>query len=317
MQNNISGIELDSTCAADPTLVQFNLIRNNNNPGAGSGNGIETSFGLCNATIDKNEFSGHTNSSVVIEAASSGLAVSNNQLDGGANEGFAFASTSASAITGNMSFGSTNSGTIDLFGGDSGITISENLLGLGQSAIVVEDPFSLGANSLITANNNCLDDNQVAGLNVTTGDYTGTLDATNNWWGAASGPTIVSNPGGMGDAIIDPDGVVTYSPFLTSSPCALPTVVNTTNDDTISGDHLCTLREAINNANAGSDTTSGDCLVSSAITFSVSGTITLGSTLPAIASDVTIDGIGQSIIVDGANLYQVMVVNSGASLGPE
>jgi hypothetical protein len=32
VQNNISGIELDSTCL-NPTLVKFNLIRNNNNPG--------------------------------------------------------------------------------------------------------------------------------------------------------------------------------------------------------------------------------------------------------------------------------------------
>ena len=314
VQNNISGIELDSTCIADPTLVQFNLIRNNNNPGPGSGNGIETVFGLCDATIDSNEFSGHTSSSIVIEAASSGLAVSSNELDGGTNEGFAFAFVSSSTLTGNTSIASTSSGTIDLFGGDSDITISGNLLGFGQSAIVVENPYSVGANSLIQAHNNCLEDNQVAGLNVPSGGYTGTLDATNNWWGAASGPTIASNSGGMGDEIIDAGAVVTYSPFLATSPCAPPAVVNTTNDDTISGDHLCTLREAINNANAGSDSTGGDCAVSSAITFSVSGTITLGSSLPAIASDVTIDGVGQSIVVDGANIYQVMLVNSGAAL---
>src|SRR5260221_1813652 len=61
VQNNISGIELDSTCT-NPTLAQFNLIQNNNNPGPGSGNAIQTNFGLCNATIDKNKFSGHSNS---------------------------------------------------------------------------------------------------------------------------------------------------------------------------------------------------------------------------------------------------------------
>src|SRR5438270_12156432 len=41
VQDNISGVELDSTCAAAATLVQYNLIQNNNNPGPGSGNGIQ------------------------------------------------------------------------------------------------------------------------------------------------------------------------------------------------------------------------------------------------------------------------------------
>src|SRR5438445_3152817 len=46
VQNNVAGIELDSDCMF-PTLVQFNLIQNNSNPGPGQGNGIETNFGLC------------------------------------------------------------------------------------------------------------------------------------------------------------------------------------------------------------------------------------------------------------------------------
>src|SRR5205823_3463820 len=45
VQNNISGIELDSTCTKS-TLVQYNLIQNNSNPGPGSGNGIQSNFGL-------------------------------------------------------------------------------------------------------------------------------------------------------------------------------------------------------------------------------------------------------------------------------
>ena len=56
VQDNISGIELDSNCSATPTLVQYNLIQNNSNAGPGSGNGIQTNFGLCKATIDRNKF---------------------------------------------------------------------------------------------------------------------------------------------------------------------------------------------------------------------------------------------------------------------
>jgi hypothetical protein len=69
VQNNISGIELDSMCVASPTLVQFNLIQNNNNPGPGSGNAIQTNFGLCKATVDNNKFSGHMRSSFLVVAS--------------------------------------------------------------------------------------------------------------------------------------------------------------------------------------------------------------------------------------------------------
>src|SRR5208337_440484 len=53
--------------------------------------------------------------------------------------------------------------------------------------------------------------------------------------------------------------------------------VNTLADETTPGDKLCSLREAINNANSASDTTSGDCAAGKGndlINFSVSGTIT-------------------------------------------
>jgi CSLREA domain-containing protein len=62
-------------------------------------------------------------------------------------------------------------------------------------------------------------------------------------------------------------------------------------------DGSCTLRDAIlaANASAGADT----------ITFSTSGTILLGAALPGISEDLTIDGSGQTVAVDGANTYRV------------
>jgi CSLREA domain-containing protein len=92
--------------------------------------------------------------------------------------------------------------------------------------------------------------------------------------------------------------------------------VNTLLDETTSGDGLCSLREAITNANDNAQTYP-ECAAGSganAITFSVSGTITLGSTLPAINDDVTIDGGGQSITVSGNNSVRVMFVNNGKTL---
>src|SRR5208282_476431 len=94
------------------------------------------------------------------------------------------------------------------------------------------------------------------------------------------------------------------------------TVNNTTDPATTSGNGFCTLREAIDNANAKSDTTSGDCAAGTGtdtINFSVSGTITLGSGLPAIVNTLTIDGTGQTVTVstissgnvadDGGGIY--------------
>jgi CSLREA domain-containing protein len=89
--------------------------------------------------------------------------------------------------------------------------------------------------------------------------------------------------------------------------------------DTIASDSACTLREAIQEANNGADT---DCPGSPSnandtITFNLSGTITLGSTLPNIVSGqgtLTIDGSGQNITVSGNNTVRVMIVDSGADL---
>ena len=236
VQNNITGIELDNTGTIQ-TKVQFNLIQNNNNPGPGSANGIQVNFGLNNALIDSNKFSGHTNSSVLVSSGGDDqkITVSNNEFVGGSSERIVFGSVADSAITGNTSIGSTAvNGTIRLFGGNSNIAINSNVLRNGVRGIRVDDPFAIGPNSTITAQTNCIVGNTVAGLEVSAGGHAGTLNAENNWWGSASGPTIASNPGGTGDKIIDPDGVVDYTPFLTSpagTPCAPPPVGPPTNKD--------------------------------------------------------------------------------------
>jgi hypothetical protein len=217
VQNNISGIELDSNCV-NPSFVQFNLIQNNNNPGPGSGNAIQTNFGLCNATIESNKFSGHTNASILVVAPSTTIAISSNELVGGASERIVLAVTTMSSITGNISIGSTSSGTVRLFGGNSNVAINGNTLFNGVRGVFVDDPFAIGANSGVTAHFNCIDGNTVAGMEVDSGGHSATLNAENNWWGSANGPTTPSNPGGTGDALIDPDGVVDFTPFLKSCP---------------------------------------------------------------------------------------------------
>ena len=73
-------------------------------------------------------------------------------------------------------------------------------------------------------------------------------------------------------------------------------IVNTNLDNTTASDGLCTLREAITNANNDSDTTGGDCTAGApgtdTITFGGNYTITLTSTLPSITDSLIITGKG-------------------------
>lgn len=91
--------------------------------------------------------------------------------------------------------------------------------------------------------------------------------------------------------------------------------VNTLLDSSVASDGICSLREAINNANAKSDTTGGDCVAGTGndtIAFSVSGTIAVASTLPSLMNTVEIDGTGQTITIDGGGANSVFVNSSGA-----
>lgn len=83
--------------------------------------------------------------------------------------------------------------------------------------------------------------------------------------------------------------------------------------DTVLVDSKCTLREAIQNANNNA-ATNADCAAGTGadtISFSLSGTITLGSALPTIndSAGLTIDGAGQSLTISGNNLVHLITVN--------
>jgi hypothetical protein len=91
-------------------------------------------------------------------------------------------------------------------------------------------------------------------------------------------------------------------PLLAPAPARAAGFTVTTLAD--SGDG--SLRQVILDANGivGADT----------ITFTVSGTIRLASTLPAINDELTIDGTGQSITISGENTVRVIAVNRGKTL---
>lgn len=89
-------------------------------------------------------------------------------------------------------------------------------------------------------------------------------------------------------------------------------VVNTNADNTIAGDGFCTLREAINNANSTTgDTTAGDCVagvVGPDTILLPTGTYTLtsGSKLPFINSNITIIGVeAETTIIEASDCNPV------------
>lgn len=93
--------------------------------------------------------------------------------------------------------------------------------------------------------------------------------------------------------------------------------VNSTGDITSAGDGQCTLREAVSNANANTDTTGGDCTAGSGadtITFSdliLGQTITLGGTQLTLSSDITIDANLSGMTLSGNNVSRIFQITAG------
>ncbi|HEX9005067.1 MAG TPA: putative Ig domain-containing protein, partial [Blastocatellia bacterium] len=107
---------------------------------------------------------------------------------------------------------------------------------------------------------------------------------------------------------------------LTVNPSASTIIVNSLADTAVSADGQCTLREAINNANAAGQTTGGDCITgapSNTINFSVTGTINLISALPSINSNTTINGPGPGALTvrrNTAGNYGIFSINNGRTV---
>lgn len=93
--------------------------------------------------------------------------------------------------------------------------------------------------------------------------------------------------------------------------------VNSLADTTTSGDAQCTLREALANANANTDTTSGDCVAGSGADTinltALAGTITLGGTQLPVADSATITGPGSATLtIDTVNTSRVFYIYNNA-----
>src|SRR5262249_8314067 len=184
------------------TVIQHNLFRNNDQPGPVSGTGIYTDQFVGGATvtnvlIDSNTFTDNTGKGgPAVNIAGEGntqsnITVSNNTITGMEN-GVLFFNTTSPSISGNTITGATGS-QVGGFAGARDITIANNFIDNGQARGIRVEDFGGGPNSNVTINQNHIAGNVVAGLEVGSGAYTGTLDTTQNFWGSPTGPTTPNN----------------------------------------------------------------------------------------------------------------------------
>src|SRR5688572_23132499 len=235
IRNNIVGLHLANNSAANQTVISRNAFENNNQPGTSSGNGIysdqfEAGGALTNVLIDDNSFTGNGNStnggaginfSATTTGSQSNITMSNNTFDGNARAIIAF-NLVDSSFTHNTTSNSNFMGSADvrIFEGVSNLSVTNNLLQGGAATTfrgmrISNIGTGAGDATGIVFECNSISGYTGAGLELDANAYEGPLQATLNWWGNATGPTIASNPGGSGQAIIDPATQVIYAPFAT------------------------------------------------------------------------------------------------------
>jgi hypothetical protein len=234
IQNNIDGLSLANNPAGSAALIQHNLFQNNNTAGSNSGDAIYTdqfvaNGNLANVTIDANSFLNNANAGVLLGSTSAALStatnitISNNTLDTNGNAILLF-NTTSSVVNGNTIVNSVGSQLV-FGGGVNGLLAYQNFIQNGATRGVRVGDFGGGAtNSNIKLFDNNIQGNATNGLEIDSaaGSYTGVFEARLNWWGSATGPTFASNPGGTGQAIVDPATQVRYRPWLTSATDTLP-----------------------------------------------------------------------------------------------
>jgi hypothetical protein len=230
-----------------PSLVQHNLFDANNTHGPAGGAGIYEDQGTNGLTIDANEFRNHTlNNPIIIGATTAGenvnLAVTNNYLHDNVTGIYAL-SVAGGLFRGNTIRTSPAATALTLAGNDTNVQVVSNDLSNNARGLRIADFGDLAAfgisptpNSDITVTGNNFANDSEHGLGVigTAGGgnpvaYTGTLIATQNWWGDISGPTAAGNPGGTGSKIRNDNpstAPITYSPWATSPDGLITTTGN-------------------------------------------------------------------------------------------
>src|SRR5262249_42792553 len=160
--------------ATNRTIIEQNLIRNNNQPGSVSGTGIYTDQfnaggALTNVLIDNNTFENNQNVAVLLGStqadSQSDVTIPNNTMTGNGNAVLLFNLT-GSSVTGNTMTGSTGSQFV-IGGGVNGLTVSNNFItGGGARGIRIGDFGGGGTNQNVSITNNSIFGNATAGMEI-------------------------------------------------------------------------------------------------------------------------------------------------------
>jgi hypothetical protein len=258
VQFNIVGIGLANT-GASQSLIKHNLIRDNNQPGAATGDGIYTDQfvsggAVSNVLINENTFTNNSDAGIDISNNDatmpvSSLDVSTNSFDGN-GRAILYFNTHSSSFHNNNVTNSTFAGSaaIRIFDNNSNLSIMNNNLvsGKGMHGIRFSDSKGMvqpgphpSSNVVINKNNIGATSTSftLSGLTVDSGSHVGTVNAICNWWGSAKGPANISNPGGDGEAVA---GDANFKPWWTmpsqQSQCPAPPKCEPGKEDHGNGD---------------------------------------------------------------------------------
>ena len=225
-----TGIQTASSDTSNLTISDNTITAN----GVSRATGIFLNPGVgANTLIDGNELSGTSFAAMIVVKERGDVTISDNVLQrSGAATGFQAidvrSGDSVTAITNLVIDGNTidggGSGT-GIHIGDiqntgvqpiTGFEITNNIIAnhVGSYAIVIgggaTQPNAISGTinyNSITGNTNGIFRSPLVGIGSTA------VDASRNWWGDISGPTVGTNPGGLGQSISDPAGI-TFGPWL-------------------------------------------------------------------------------------------------------
>lgn len=97
---------------------------------------------------------------------------------------------------------------------DTNLNIQDSLIEGNEIGVEIFDSDSPHF-ALLEMHNSSIRNNLISGVIHSERSGGNTLDVTNNWWGDASGPFHINNPGGLGQGIV---GSADFSPWLSSDP---------------------------------------------------------------------------------------------------
>jgi nitrous oxidase accessory protein NosD len=225
---NAIGVYANSSGAA---TIQHNLFNANNLPGAAGGAGIYSDQGTNGLVVTGNEFENHTQNNPIIFGISNGasntnLTVTDNNLHDNVSGIYALAVSGGAFECNTISTNGTGTG-ITFGGTDTNIDVLNNNLDNNARGLRIAnfgDYAGATANSNIRVHYNDFANDSQYGLGIQDegngpGYTEGNLDATFNWWGAASGPTNAANPSGTGSAVVNDFSTpsVLFKPWLVTA----------------------------------------------------------------------------------------------------